>query len=140
MRSAAVYLGARVEAFDEAGVPVVGDQGELVVTRPMPSMPIGFWGDDDGSALQAAYFSRFPGVWCHGDWITITERGSCIISGRSDATLNRGGVRMGTSEFYAVVEELPQVADSVVVHLSDPRGRPRPAGPFRATGRGSPAR
>ena len=118
------YLGARVEAFDEDGRSMVGEEGELVVTAPMPSMPTRLWGDRDGSLLQAAYFSRFPGVWCHGDWIRITGRGSCIITGRSDATLNRGGVRLGTSEFYAVVEELPQVADSVVVHLSDREGGP----------------
>ena len=97
------FLGAGVAAFDEAGRSLIGTQGELVVTRPLPSMPLRFWGDD-GTRLHAAYFSRFEGLWCHGDWITITERGSCIISGRSDATLNRGGVRMGTSEFYAVVE------------------------------------
>ena len=116
------FLGASVEAFDEAGRSIVGDQGELVITRPLPSMPLRFWGDDDGSRYRAAYFSRFPGVWCHGDWITITERGSCIITGRSDATLNRGGVRMGTSEFYAVVEAIPGVRDSLVVHLEDARG------------------
>jgi acetoacetyl-CoA synthetase len=116
------YLGARVEAFDEAGRSLVGAQGELVVTAPMPSMPTRFWGDDDGRALQAAYFSRFPGVWCHGDWISISESGSCVITGRSDATLNRGGVRLGTSEFYAVVEAIAGVADSLVVHLEDPEG------------------
>ena len=119
------YLGAAVEAFDAAGRPCpVGEQGELVVTRPMPSMPVGFWGDTDGSRYQAAYFDYFPGVWRHGDWITFTERGTCIISGRSDATLNRGGVRVGTAEFYAVVESLPEVADSLVVHLEDPDGGP----------------
>jgi acetoacetyl-CoA synthetase len=80
------YLGARVEAFDDAGRPVVGEQGELVVTEPLPSMPVRFWGDDDGSRYRRAYFDRYPGVWSHGDWITITDRGSCIISGRSDAT------------------------------------------------------
>jgi acetoacetyl-CoA synthetase len=111
------YLGAAVEAFDEDGHPVIGEQGELVVTRPMPSMPVGFWGDADGSRYRAAYFERFPGVWCHGDWITITERGTCLITGRSDATLNRGGVRLGTSEFYAVVESVPEVADSLVVDI-----------------------
>ena len=116
------YLGARVEAFDDEGRSVVGEQGELVVTRPMPSMPARLWGDDDGSRLRDAYFSRFPGVWCHGDWITITERGSCVITGRSDATLNRGGVRLGTSEFYAVVEAIPGIADSLVVHLEDAEG------------------
>ncbi len=116
------YLGARVEAFDDEGRSVVGEQGELVVTGPMPSMPTRLWGDDDGSRLRDAYFSRFPGVWCHGDWITVTERGSCVITGRSDATLNRGGVRLGTSEFYAVVEAIPGIADSLVVHLEDDEG------------------
>ena len=110
-------LGAAVEAYDEDGHPLVGRQGTLVVTEPMPSMPVGLWGDADGSRYRAAYFERFPGVWEHGDWITITERGTCIITGRSDATLNRGGVRIGTSELYAIVEEDPAVADSLVVHL-----------------------
>lgn len=112
-------LGAAVDAYDEQGRSVVGSLGELVVTRPMPSMPVGFWGDDDGTRYRAAYFEDIEGVWRHGDWITITERGSCVITGRSDATLNRGGVRLGTSEFYAVVESLPQVSDSLVVHLED---------------------
>ncbi len=116
------YLGARVEAFDDAGRSVVGEQGELVITEPMPSMPVGFWGDDDGSRYRAAYFERHPGVWTHGDWITLFPDGACTISGRSDATLNRGGVRMGTAELYAVVESLPEVADSLVVHLDDPEG------------------
>jgi acetoacetyl-CoA synthetase len=111
------YLGAAVAAFDEDGHAVIGEQGELVVTKPMPSMPVGFWGDSDGSACRAAYFERFPGVWCHGDWITITERGTCTITGRSDATLNRGGVRLGTSEFYSVVESLAAVSDSLVVDI-----------------------
>jgi acetoacetyl-CoA synthetase len=100
----------------------VGETGELVITEPMPSMPVGFWNDPDGSAYRAAYFEDFPGVWRHGDWITFTEHGSCVISGRSDATLNRGGVRLGTSEFYSVVEGLPEVADSLVVHLEDRGG------------------
>ncbi|MGH8958222.1 MAG: acetoacetate--CoA ligase [Acidimicrobiia bacterium] len=113
------YLGMAVEAFDEEGKPVVEETGELVITKPMPSMPVGFWNDDDGSAYRAAYFDTYPGVWRHGDWIEITERGSCIITGRSDATLNRGGVRMGTAEFYSVVEAIPGVADSLVVHLDD---------------------
>jgi acetoacetyl-CoA synthetase len=111
------YLGAAVEAFDEDGHPLIGGLGELVVTKPMPSMPVGFWDDPDGSAYRAAYFERFPGIWCHGDWISISERGSCTITGRSDATLNRGGVRLGTSEFYAVVEALPDIADSLVLDL-----------------------
>ena len=88
-----------------------------MVTEPMPSMPVGFWGDPTGEKLRAAYFADYPGVWRHGDWITFTDDGACVISGRSDATLNRGGVRLGTSDFYAVVEGLPEVADSLVVHL-----------------------
>ncbi len=101
---------------------MVGEQGELVITAPMPSMPVGFWGDEDGSRYRAAYFEDFPGVWRHGDWITIDADGSCVLSGRSDATLNRGGVRLGTAEFYSVVEAMPQVADSLVVHLEDTEG------------------
>jgi acetoacetyl-CoA synthetase len=116
------YLGVAVECVDESGVAVVGQVGELVVTEPMPSMPVGFWGDTDGSRYRDAYFSDRPGVWSHGDWIQFTERGSCIITGRSDATLNRGGVRIGTAEIYRVVEGLPTVADSLVVHLEDPDG------------------
>ncbi len=111
------YLGAAVRAFDEAGEMVVGEQGELVLTQPMPSMPVGFWGDDDGARYRAAYFEDYPGVWRHGDWITISDRGSCVISGRSDATLNRGGVRVGTAEIYRVAESIDGVADSLVVHL-----------------------
>src|SRR5262249_22269361 len=103
---------------------VTGQQGELVLSAPMPSMPVGFWGDDDGSRYRAAYFDSYLGVWRHGDWITITERGTCIISGRSDATLNRGGVRIGTAELYEVVESLPEIADSLVVHLEDSGGGP----------------
>ena len=113
------HLGCAVEAFSPDGRPLTGEQGELVITRPMPSMPVAFWNDPDGSRYRDAYFAEFPGVWRHGDWITFTERGSCVITGRSDATLNRGGVRVGTSELYAVVEALPEVADSVVVHLDD---------------------
>jgi acetoacetyl-CoA synthetase len=108
-------LGARVESFDAAGKPVIGAVGELVLTAPMPSMPVGFWGDPDGKRYRASYFAEYPGVWRHGDWVMILPDGGCIIYGRSDATLNRGGVRMGTSEFYRVVEGLPQVADSLVV-------------------------
>jgi acetoacetyl-CoA synthetase len=110
-------LGARVEAYDPSGAPVIDQLGELVITAPMPSMPVGFWGDTDGSRYREAYFDVFPGVWRHGDWITISERGTCVITGRSDATLNRGGVRLGTAEFYSVVEGLDEVVDSVVVHI-----------------------
>ncbi|MEV0561213.1 acetoacetate--CoA ligase [Dactylosporangium sp. NPDC050588] len=115
-------LGARVEAYAADGTPVIGELGELVITAPMPSMPVGFWGDTDGSRYADAYFGTYPGVWRHGDWITIDEGGACVITGRSDATLNRGGVRLGTSEFYSVVEGLDDVTDSVVVHLEDPEG------------------
>lgn len=117
-------LGAAVAAYDPTGRPVVGTEGELVVTEPVPSMPVCLWGDGDGSRYRATYFSLFPGVWSHGDWVTITERGSCIISGRSDATLNRGGVRIGTAELYAVAETVPGVADSLAVHLEDDAGGP----------------
>jgi acetoacetyl-CoA synthetase len=113
------HLGCGVEAFSPDGRPLVGEQGELVLTVPMPSMPVSFWNDPGGERYRAAYFSDFPGAWRHGDWITFTERGSCVISGRSDATLNRGGVRIGTAEFYAVVEAIPEVADSLVVHLDE---------------------
>jgi acetoacetyl-CoA synthetase len=113
-------LGARVEAYDPEGKPVLGELGELVITAPMPSMPVGFWNDHDGSRYREAYFDIFPGVWRHGDWITIDAGGGCVITGRSDATLNRGGVRLGTAEFYSVVEGLPEVADSLVVHLDKP--------------------
>jgi acetoacetyl-CoA synthetase len=118
------YLGCDVEAWDEAGRPVIGEQGELVIAAPMPSMPVGFWGDDDGSRYRAAYFEQHPGVWTHGDWITIHPDGASTITGRSDATLNRGGVRMGTAELYSVVEGLPDVAESLVVHIEDPGGGP----------------
>lgn len=115
-------LGAAVKAFDEHGHEVVDEVGELVITEPMPSMPVSFWNDDDGSRLLAAYFQDFPGVWRHGDWIKITSRGSAVIYGRSDATLNRGGVRMGTAEFYRVVEGNPKVTDSLVIDTSGPGG------------------
>jgi acetoacetyl-CoA synthetase len=108
-------LGARVEAYDAAGRPVTGQVGELVISGPMPSMPTGFWNDPAGERYRASYFGAYPGVWRHGDWITMLPDGGCVISGRSDATLNRGGVRMGTSEFYRVVERLPEIADSLVV-------------------------
>jgi acetoacetyl-CoA synthetase len=110
-------LGAKVEAFDRYGKPVVGEVGELVITRPMPSMPIYLWSDPDFARYRATYFDAFPGVWRHGDWIRFNEDGSSVIYGRSDATLNRGGVRMGTAEFYAIVEALPEIKDSLVVEV-----------------------
>src|SRR3712207_3114018 len=115
-------LGCKGEAYDEQGRVVIGRQGELVLTEPMPSMPVGFWNDHDGTRYRATYFEDYPGVWRHGDWITFTEQGTSIITGRSDATLNRGGVRLGTSEFYSVVEDQPEVVDSLVVHLEDAVG------------------
>ncbi|SIN34338.1 acetoacetate--CoA ligase [Micromonospora cremea] len=115
-------LGAKVEARSADGTPVIGELGELVITEPMPSMPVGFWNDPDGTRYREAYFDVYPGVWRHGDWITINDRGGCVITGRSDATLNRGGVRLGTAEFYSVVEGLDEVVDSVVVHLEDDEG------------------
>jgi acetoacetyl-CoA synthetase len=111
-------LGCDVRAVDEQGAPCPdGVTGELVVAAPLPSMPVGFWGDDDGSRLRAAYFTAHPGMWTHGDWITFLPDRSCVITGRSDATLNRGGVRLGTADLYAVVEEHPAVTDSLVIHL-----------------------
>jgi acetoacetyl-CoA synthetase len=115
-------LAVDTAAFDLDGNEVVGELGELVIRRPMPSMPVRFWGDPDGARYRAAYFDVFPGVWRQGDWVRFSPAGTCVITGRSDATLNRGGVRLGTSELYAVVEELPEVADSLVVHLEDPEG------------------
>lgn len=112
-------LGVDAKAFDEQGRVVVGELGELVVTQPMPSMPVGLWGDDSGELFKATYFDTYPGVWRHGDWIRFSERGSCVITGRSDATLNRGGVRLGTAEFYRVVDAVPGIEDSLVVHLED---------------------
>ncbi len=115
-------LGARVESWSPTGESLIGQVGELVITAPMPSMPVFFWGDDDGSRLHDSYFDVFEGVWRHGDWIRITDRGSCVIEGRSDATLNRGGVRMGTAEFYRVVEASPEVLDSLVIDTSGAAG------------------
>jgi acetoacetyl-CoA synthetase len=115
-------LACKVEAWDDDGKPLTGEVGEMVVTAPMPSMPVGFWGDETGERYRSAYFEQYPGVWRHGDWITIHPDGHCVISGRSDATLNRGGVRLGTAEFYRVVEELDGVADSLVVHLDSAEG------------------
>ncbi|NUT38459.1 MAG: acetoacetate--CoA ligase [Thermoactinospora sp.] len=108
-------LGARIKSLDPSGKPVIGEVGELVVTRPMPSMPVMFWNDPDGSRYRDSYFDVYQGIWRHGDWIKINEDGSCVIYGRSDSTLNRGGVRMGTSEFYRVVERFPEIADSLVI-------------------------
>ncbi|MDG6901733.1 MAG: acetoacetate--CoA ligase [Nitrososphaerota archaeon] len=117
-------LGAKVESFDEAGRAVIGKTGELVVTEPMPSMPVQMWGDKGGSRYRESYFGMFPGVWRHGDWIEITERGTCVIHGRSDATIKRMGIRIGTSELYRSVESMPEVADVLAVDLEGLEGRP----------------
>ena len=110
-------LGAKVESFDEAGQPLIGGVGELVITEPMPSMPIYFWNDPDGHRLRDSYYAMYPGVWRHGDWIEITERGTSIIYGRSDSTINRGGVRMGTSEIYRAVLGVDEIVDALVVDV-----------------------
>ena len=110
-------LGCAVEAWNEHGEPVIGEVGELVCTRPIPSMPIGFWNDEGSKRYLSSYFDMYPGIWRHGDWLKITPEGGCIIYGRSDATINRHGLRMGTSELYSAVEALPEVLDSMVVDL-----------------------
>jgi acetoacetyl-CoA synthetase len=115
-------LGVALDAFDEQGHSVRNTVGELVVTRAMPSMPIGFWNDPDGSRYRAAYFETFPGVWRHGDWVTITGRGTVIMHGRSDATLNRNGIRMGSADIYAAVEQIPEITEALVIGVDEPEG------------------
>jgi acetoacetyl-CoA synthetase len=115
-------LGLDVDVFDEDGRPVREEKGELVCKSPFPSMPLGFWNDPDGSRYGAAYFDRFPGVWCHGDWVEITAHDGLVIYGRSDATLNPGGVRIGTAEIYRQVEQLPEVVESLVIGQDWPPG------------------
>jgi acetoacetyl-CoA synthetase len=110
-------LGARIEAWDPQGRPLVGQVGELVITAPMPSMPLGLWNDPDGERYREAYFEMYPGVWRHGDWIEITDRGTAVIHGRSDATINRGGVRMGTAEIYSAVLAIDAIVDALVVDV-----------------------
>lgn len=112
-------LGVDAHALDEHGADLTGEVGELVVTRPMPSMPVMFWNDPDGSKLRTAYFEDYPGVWRHGDWVVVTDRGSFVVQGRSDSTLNRGGVRMGTADFYAVIEAFAEVTDSLVIDTTE---------------------
>jgi len=116
------HLGAAIEAWDENGRPVIDEVGELVCTRPFPSMPLYFWGDEDGSRYRDSYFSEWPGIWRHGDWLTVGADGGCTISGRSDATINRHGLRMGTAELYAAVEGLPGVAEVMVIDVEDGAG------------------
>jgi acetoacetyl-CoA synthetase len=117
-----ICLGAAIEAWVGEHNPVIGEEGELVLTKPMPSMPVFFWDDADGSRYRAAYFDKYPGIWCHGDWLTITDRGSVVVHGRSDATLNRLGVRMGSADIYAPVERMPEVRDCVVVGIEQSDG------------------
>jgi acetoacetyl-CoA synthetase len=115
-------LGLDVDVYDETGTPVAQEKGELVCKSPFPAMPVGFWNDPDGAKYHAAYFERFPGVWCHGDWVELTEHGGIVIYGRSDATLNPGGVRIGTAEIYRQVEQLPEVVESLVIGQDWPPG------------------
>jgi acetoacetyl-CoA synthetase len=112
----------KVDVFDEHGHSVRGEKGELVCTAPFPSMPIGFWNDPDGTKYRAAYFERFPGSWCHGDWVELTAHDGMVIYGRSDATLNPGGVRIGTAEIYRQVEQLDEVVESIVIGQDWPPG------------------
>jgi acetoacetyl-CoA synthetase len=113
-------LGCKVESYDTGGHPVIDEVGELVITEPMPSMPLYLWGDDDGSRYRESYFDHYPGIWRHGDWIEITSRGTAIIYGRSDSTINRQGVRMGTSEIYRAVQAIPEITDALVVDVPRP--------------------
>ncbi|MEV7995993.1 acetoacetate--CoA ligase [Streptomyces sp. NPDC086077] len=115
-------LGTDLQSWDPSGKPVTDEVGELVVTNPMPSMPIHFWNDPDGSRYRDSYFDTYPGVWRHGDWITVTSRGSVIIHGRSDSTLNRQGVRMGSADIYEAVERLPEIRESLVIGIEQPDG------------------
>jgi acetoacetyl-CoA synthetase len=115
-------LGTDLQSWDAQGEPLVGEVGELVVLNPMPSMPVRFWNDPDGSRYRESYFAMFPGVWRHGDWITVTERGTVVIHGRSDSTLNRQGVRMGSADIYEAVERLPEIRESLVIGIEQPDG------------------
>lgn len=115
-------LGTDLQSWDPSGKPLVDEVGELVVTNPMPSMPIHFWNDPDGTRYHDSYFDTYPGVWRHGDWITLTSRGSVVIHGRSDSTLNRQGVRMGSADIYEAVERLPEIKESLVIGIEQPDG------------------
>ncbi len=113
-------LGAKIESFDDDAKPQIEEVGELVLTEPFPSMPIYFWNDPDGSRLHDSYFDVFPGIWRHGDYLKVTDRHTCVIYGRSDATINRGGIRIGTSEIYRAVDHVREVSDSLIVDV--PKG------------------
>ena len=115
-------LGCAMQSYDENGQPLADEVGEMVVTQPMPCMPVGFWNDPDGSKYRSSYFEEYTGVWRHGDWLRITPRGSLVIYGRSDATLNRQGIRIGTSEIYRSVEQLTEVRDSLIINIEKDGG------------------
>jgi acetoacetyl-CoA synthetase len=116
------WLGVDMHSWSADREPLIDEVGELVVTQPMPSMPIGFWNDPDGSRYRGAYFEEFPGVWRHGDWVTVTDRGSVVVHGRSDATLNRHGIRMGSADICQAAEDLPEVTEALVVGVEEPDG------------------
>jgi len=118
-----IALGVAMDAYGPAGESLRNEVGELVVTEPMPSMPVYLWGDPDGTRYHQAYFETYPGVWRHGDWITITDRGSVVVHGRSDSTLNRNGVRLGSADIYEVVEAFPEVAEALVIGAEMPDGQ-----------------
>ena len=111
-----------MDVFDDQGRTVRGEVGELVITRPMPSMPVGFWNDSDGERYRSAYFDVYPGIWRHGDWITITDHDSVIVHGRSDSTLNRHGIRMGSADIYQAVESMSEVVEALVIGAEQPDG------------------
>jgi acetoacetyl-CoA synthetase len=115
-------LGCAMESWNEQGQPRTEEVGEMIVTQPMPCMPIGFWNDPDGAKYRSSYFEDFPGVWRHGDWLKITARNTLVILGRSDATLNRQGIRIGTSEIYRSVEQLPEIRDSLIINIEKEDG------------------
>jgi acetoacetyl-CoA synthetase len=115
-------LGVALYAWDAEGKPVTGEVGELVITRPMPSMPVGFWNDPDGVRYRDAYFDMYPGVWRHGDWVTVTEHGGIVVHGRSDSTLNRHGIRMGSADIYSVVERRDDIVEALVIGAELPDG------------------
>jgi acetoacetyl-CoA synthetase len=115
-------LGCRLEAFDDEGKPVMDEVGEMVITRPMPSMPVYFWNNPGFQRYMESYFEMYPGIWRHGDWIQITPRQGVIIYGRSDATLNRGGIRIGTSEIYRAVDKVKEIKDSLIICIEKPGG------------------
>ncbi len=118
-------LGVKAEAWDETGQPLTNEVGELVISKPMPSMPLYLWNDPDGERYQESYFNLYPDAWCHGDWIKVMPQGGCVVLGRSDSTLNRGGVRMGSSDFYRVLDTMDEVADSLILGYSDQEGKYR---------------